>query len=288
MTKQRSITLEKPKPFKITHKIITEALVRDARLFEQEALRDYAKNNEWGIIHSSEQQYTINGYCTDQIVGSTAKTFGINTNISLAPAGFVENILGVYADIFHRIDISLMGAEELLTKVVPPHTKCAVLNLGGVSSSLSWVDQGVLQSSNYFHGGLEAIEAFLAQIFAVNRRNIDALMKFASDEHLLEHEQDVYYRRIESAYRVFGNEIRSTMISIKKSTGFTPEVVYVIASPQWATLMKPLLEADLDVPVVMVHASILDDSIIMTHEARVQNVILSLAVTKSLDSVHNI
>lgn len=283
MTKTRDINIEKPAGFKITQKMIDEAILRDSRLFEQEALRDYAKNEEWGIMHSSKPLVDVNGYRTEKPVGIIAKTAVIHVAVSLAPASFLEMIIGAYADVFHRADISFIGTEGILSDFVKHQGGSAIVTLGGVSSTLSLFTQGVLSHSEKIKNGLVEFEDTVAYLFGVNHAHIASVMKFASDEKLLEHERDVYYKRIEVAYKNLSNEIRLAMLHAKKQTGGIAGPVTLLASPAWIAILRPLLEKDIEVGVVVPQMEVFNNEIVYTHDARVKNVILSLAILAALD-----
>ncbi len=284
MTKTRVINIEKPKPFKITQKIIDEAVLRDSRLFEQEAVRDYAKEQEWGIMHSTQPAASINGYPVPSPIGMLAKSVELHVSTSLAPTYFIEMIMGAYADVFHRADISFMGMEGILSGFVKHQGGAAVVTLGGVSSILSLFNQGVLSHSEKINNGLVEFEDVIAYLFGVNHAHVASVMKFASDEKLLEHERDIYYKRIESAYKNLSSEIRLGILRTKKQVGNIPDPVFLITSPSWATILRPFLETDTESSVVIPHRDMFNEYIVYTHEARIKNIPLSLAILAALEN----
>ncbi len=284
MTKTRALNIEKPKPFKITQKIIDEAVLRDSRLFEQEAVRDYAKDQEWGIMHSTQPRATINGYPVPSPLGMLAKSVELHVSTSLAPAYIIEMIMGAYADVFHRVDISFMSMEGTLSNLVKHQSNASVFTVGGISSTLSLFDQGVLGHSEKINNGLAEFEDAIAYLFGVNHAHVASVMKFASDEKLLEHERDIYYKRIEAAYKNLSSEIRLGILRIKKQVGNIPGPVFLIASPAWISILRPFLEADTESSVVIPHRDMFNEHIVYTHEARIKNIPLSLAILAALEN----
>jgi hypothetical protein len=282
MTKTRHITLEKPTQFKLTQKIINDAVARDSRLFEQEAVRDYAKNEEWGIIHTTRPTVEVNGYQTENFIGAITKNAMIHVSISLAPASFVELIMGAYADVFHRVDISFIGTETLVAQLVKHYAHAAVITLGGNSGTLAVFNKGNLDFSEKIHRGLADFESRVAYLFNVNKSHIGSVVKFASDEKLLEHERDVYYQRIEAAYKSIGDELRMGILRLKKYAGHITEPVFLVANPHWISIIKSLVEKDIESSVTIPHHDMFNEVLVYTHEARVKNVLLSLAVLEAL------
>lgn len=282
MTKTRHITLEKPAQFKLTQKIIDDAIARDSRLFEQEAVRDYAKNEEWGIIHTTRPIVDVNGYRTDNFVGALTKNAMIHVSVSLAPASFVELIMGAYADVFHRVDISFIGTETLVAQLAKHYAHASVIMLGGNSGTLAVFNQGILDFSEKIHRGLADFESGIAYLFNVNNSHISSVFKFASDEKLLEHERDIYYQRIEAAYKGIGDELRMGILRLKKYVGHIAEPVLLIANPHWISIIKSLVEKDIESPVIIPHHDMFNEVLVYTHEARVKNVLLSLAILEVL------
>jgi len=284
MTKTRTIKIEKPKPFKITQKLITEAVLRDARLFEQEAMRDYAKNEEWGIMHSTQPVASINGYPVLNPLGMLAKSVELHVSTSLAPSYFIEMIMGAYADVFHRVDISFMGMEGILSNLVKHQGNASVFTLGGVSSTLSLFTRGALDHSEKINNGLVEFEDVIAYLFGVNHSHVASVMKFASDEKLLEHERDIYYQRMESAYKDLSTQVRLGVLATKKQVGNIPDPIFLIASPTWISILRPFLEKDIESSVVIPHKDMFNEYIVYTHEARIKNIPLSLAILASLEN----
>jgi hypothetical protein len=219
MTKAREIIIEKPKAFKVTQKILDEAIARDVRLFEQEAVRDYAKNEEWGMMHSSHPIVTINGYRVQNPVGMMAASVRMHVNISLAPVAWIEMIMGAYADVFHRADISFMGMDTAVLPLTKLYLKSCVLVLGGVSSTISVFHHEILQYIDTVPTGVVQMENILSERFGVHRAHVSSIMKFASDEKILEHERDIYYQRIEAAYKDLGLALKNIFLMLKRHVG---------------------------------------------------------------------
>lgn len=278
MTKTRHIVIERPTAFKLTQKLINDAASRDSRLFEQEALRDYAKEEEWGIIHNTQPLIDVNGYRAENPFGIVTNSAVIHMSFSLAPASFVEMVMGAYADVFHRVDIMFIGAEVLVADFVKEYGHASVITLGGTSGTLAVFERGILEFSEPLYRGLADFEDGVAYLFGVNHSHIGSVVNFASDEKLIEHERDIYYQRIEAAYKPIGDEIRMGVLRLKKHVGYMADPVVLIANPGWVTAVVPLLEKDTESQIIIPHKTLFDDRLVYTHEARVKNIILSLAI----------
>ena len=284
VTKTRDIKIEKQAPFKITKKVVDEAILRDARLFEQEILRDYAKEEAWGILHNSKPIIDINGYPVSSPIGMSAKSFDVHVVMSLAPSSFVEMIIGAYADVFHRADIAFMGMDVVASQLVRQYDKGSVLTLGGVSGTIAGFHHGILEYTEMVEEGFVAFEDALTYIFDVNHAHIPSVMKFASDEKILAHERDIYYQRIESAYSSLSNELRLAVLRAKKQIGNIVEPLFVIASPAWLHMIRPLLERDVEASITIPNPDMFDNYLIYTHDAKVKSVALSLVILAGLEN----
>ena len=141
-----------------------------------------------------------------------------------------------------------------------------------------------MNRSEKINSGLVEFEDAIAYLFEVNHAHVASVMKFASDVKILEHERDVYYQRIESAYKNMSAAIRGGLLSIKKQVGNIPEPVVLIASPVWVPMVQPLLEKDLEVSVIIPQADRFDDQVLYTHDARIKNISLSLAILSALEN----
>ncbi len=283
VNKSRHITIEKTSPFKITQKIIDDAMVRDARLFEQEALRDYARDEMWGIMHTTKPIVEANGYMVKNPVGISAKSFLLHTTVALAPAAFVEMILGVYADVFHRVDVSFSGLDTAFSRIAKEYNQITVITLGGVSGTCLVFNRGLMSYSEKINTGLAMFENAIARLFGVDQRHSASVMRFASDENFLEHERDIYYQRIEMAYKKMSDEIRMIMLRIKKQMGHISGPVILIMDPVWAKALKPMIEVDINKEIEVIQTEMFDEFLIYTHTARVKNSSLSLAILAGLE-----
>lgn len=283
MNKTRHMSIEKPKAFKLTQKTIDELLERDARLFEQEALRDYAKEQEWGVMYHAQPTVLINGYPAMHPVGMVAKSVELHTTISLAPAEVIDSIVEAYADVFHRTDVLFLGTGDILSKFAKHQKNMGVITLGGVSSTCSLFHQGFLDHSETIGSGLVEVEESIAYLFGVHQSHITSVLRFASDEKLLEHERDVYYKRIEAAYKNLSNEIQRGMLRIKKQIGSIPGHLWLLASPSWIAILQPRIEKDIGVSVIIPNTEMFNDALIYSHEARIKNAPLALAILAALE-----
>jgi hypothetical protein len=278
MTKTRHITIEKPHSFKLTKKILDEAIARDTRLFEQEALRDYAKNEEWEIIHATQPTVDINGYRITDPIGVLTDNAVIHVTVSLAPAAFVDTVMDAYVDTLHRTDVSFMGTSSLIAQFTKEYAHVSVITLGGISGTFSVWSHDNLEYSETLHRGLADFEAGIAHLFHVNHAHIDSVINFASDQKLIEHERDIYYQRIEKSYAILQNEFRMGLLRLKKHTGSLVRPVFLMANPGWIGILKSLVEKDIESEIIIPDDELFDTNIMYTHGVRVKNVMLSCAI----------
>ena len=278
MAKSRTIMVEKNKPFKVTQKIIDEALARDARLFEQEAFRDYAADEQWGLIHTSHPEITSNGYRVSQPIGITSSSIAIHITATLAPVWMIEAVLGAYTDVFHRTDVQLLGMDILDIAQVRNYARATVLHIDGVTSSLTVVHNGAIEYTKKIKEGIIGIKKDLAVLFDRPQTHIETVLRFVHDEKILDHERDVYVQRIEQAYNAFGAALRIAVLEVKKHVGTLPYPIVITGDPQWIKGLHPLLVRDMDQEQIIKNRDDWDHVLVYTHSAPVRDQELTLAI----------
>lgn len=281
-TFSRTAHLEKNQ-FRITKSVVADMISRDIKIFEQETMRDFVGAENIAIVGTSQPIFDVNGYRSGAMIGEVVKTLDMHVAYSIAPVQFIEDLRGVFGDVFHRHDVRFQSIDIARPLLVSRSAKACIVDIGGVTSTVSIIDRGTISYTASLPVGLSDIERGLEIIFQVPRSQISAVMQFATDEKMLQHQRDVYYKRIESAYRDFGVVVRRGMLHLKKFISLIPQPMYVTASPVWTEALVPLLEKDLDGIVVMPNPEILDNRITYTYGAPAQSVMLSSAILQALE-----
>ncbi len=271
-TVTRSIHMDRAEPFKLTQKIIDEMITRDRKSFEQTIIGDI------GLVQVSQPQIALNGYLTNDIIGQKPKSVDINIAYSIANAGFMDELSGVFLDVFHNPNATFKSVDIAYTKLFSGHNNGVIIDLGGITTTMAIVHGGMVKNIVSIPMGLMDIEDHITKLFAVHKNRVSSVMNFASDEKLLEHERDEYYRRIEMAYRPMGILFEHAVTELRRQVGMVPEPVYVIGVPEWFSVLIPLIQKTTGLATEYVHHA--DDSVIYAH-GTVQNPILSLAITNS-------
>lgn len=271
-TVTRSIHMDRAEPFKLTQKIIDEMIARDRKSFEQTIVGDI------GLVQVSQSQIALNGYLTNDIIGQKPKSVDINIAYSIANAGFMDELSGVFLDVFHDPHITFKSIDIAYTKLSSGYANSTVIDLGGITTTMTVVYGGMVKNMISVPMGLMDIEDHITKLFAVHKNRVSSVMNFASDEKLLEHERDEYYRRIELAYRPMGILFEHAVAELRRQVGIVPEPVYVIGIPKWLSVLIPLVQKTTGLATEYVRHA--DDSVIYAH-GTVQNALLSLAIINS-------
>lgn len=246
LTKMREVAIEKQQPFTVTQKMIDEAIARDARLVEQEALREYAHDTDWWLLPQGKPLLMSNGYQIDDKAMHRGKKISIHTMISLVPVAFIEMMTGVFIDVFHREDINYRSSDRSIQHVLRSEQHVYALNLSGGSGSLAYYQKGVLVDKEFLSLGFHHFETVMMELFQVNRRQIPGIMSLVTDQSFLEHEQDRYYRRIKKAFHDLGNEIYRSIHTLNKRQGISDIPIVMIGGPQWSEQLCDIFKRDYD------------------------------------------
>lgn len=283
LTKTRQCHLEKTKPFVVTQKIIDETIARDARLFEQEALRDYAYDQEWWMLAENKNHIDMNGYRVVQPLGKSAKEITIHVTYSLVPVRCIEIMNQVYARVFHREDVVYVGMNQLLDYWVDHDVKNeTIIMLGGVSSDILVVRQGVLGVSQKINQGLVHFEKNMMDLFGVQSMQITSVMNLINDHRFLDHEKDIYHQRIIRAYQDLGKELVRVLHEIKKHQGVLG-AIRIVNSPEWVAHFALLLELEIGQSVQVLSGDEYSRAFITTHGAQVTTGLLYTALQNLLE-----
>jgi len=276
-TMSRSVHLEKKDPLLVTKKIIDDLVSRDKKLFEIDIARDFP-GRDIELVQSSRPVVWINGYQVVHPLGTQAATIDVSVMYSIADGGFVDELSGVFIDAFHRENVSFISTDIAQMRGVPETTNRVMVNLGGSTSNISIIDRGRSTYHISIPAGLHDIEHSIAQEFGVTKSGIASVMKFASDEKLLAHERDDYYRRIEKSYAFLGEMIRRAGMELKRHIGMLPSTGYVSGIPEWITVLSPLLEKDLEIELSPIPAG----NVVYTQNARGSDLLTSVILATVL------
>jgi hypothetical protein len=287
MYHHRVVRREKPAAFTITQAIIDDMVSRDRRLFEQELVREYGAGEELGIIESTAPVCDANGYRVTAVVGQKAKVLDVHVVITTVPAVVAAGIMEAVADVFHRTDAVFISLEAAQAQLLIPKTQGLLLSLGGVSSQVLLIDQGVVVRSVPVVSGISMVEDVMKDLFGVQRRQLPSVMGFASDDTILDHHRDVYYRRIEEAYRILGADTKAALHAMQRHHAPLPAPLVVTAPVEWAGVLAPLVEHDAEVPTTIPSADLVEGHLVYAHQAPVRHLPLSLAILQSIRKVRS-
>lgn len=245
-TMSRSVHLEKKDPFMVTKKNLDDLITRDKKLFEQDITKDFP-GRDIGLVQASRPVVWINGYQVTHPLGVQAASIDVAVAYSIADAGFMDELGGVFLDAFHRDDIAFISTDIAQIRGIPKTVQRTIVNLGGSTSVISVIDRGRSTFFLSLPSGLLDFEQRIAESFGITKSQISSVMNFATDEKLLAHERDLYYARIETAYAPMGDALRRAGMQLARHIGMLPGQGYVTGIPDWISVLKPLIEKDLGV-----------------------------------------
>ncbi len=278
----RTAHFEKKESFVVTQKLIDDMVVRESRLFEQEVIRNHQSVEEMGIVGISPVTVDINGYRTPDFLKGSAKSLDIGLTFSLAPAGFAESLIGVFADVFHRTDVFLSSLDTARSFLIPHDQKATILHLGGTTSSLSIIDRGQGTAHVVVPEGLSGLEQNITDAFSVENNRIASVMRFADDENILDYHRDIYYQRIEAAYQDLGGMLRRGLLELKRYMEHVPQPVVLMADPSWISVLLPLISQDTQSTVRLIDSGFFNERIIYSENALARNSVLSVAILQAV------
>lgn len=277
----RSIHIEKTNAFKVINDTVDDAIIRETRLFEQEILRDFGDGEPLGTIGVSKPIIDINGYRVSNYQNVTAKTLDVHLVFSLAPVYFVEELISIFGDVFHRTDVFISSLDIARPLLISQERTTAILDFGGISSTLSIIHHGHSVFQTRIEEGLSNIENSIREQFAIPRSQVASVMQFANDEQILRNQQDVYYRRIQVAYEAFGQSLRNTVVQIKTQTGSLPNHLVVIGIPEWLPVFDTFISSDTETSVQFLPEGFFDEQLVLPKQLSTQNIHLILSIIQA-------
>lgn len=259
----RTVHIEKPKTISFTQKMIDEAVARDRKVFEAE-ISDRA-TAEVEIVQALRMAYDVNGYRVTHAVGERGVTCDIHLGYALASAELLEELTAVGVDVFHRSDMKFVSTELARAASIPETVTTLVLDVGGTTATLSVIDRGVMTRTIAIPTGLGAIIEHLAQLFDISQTMVGSAMAFATDEKLLQHERDEYYRRIGLAFRPLGILLERATDELRRIEGDIPDTVVVTGIPNWGSVLYPMIAESITAKIVM--PAFMHEAVVYAHGA---------------------
>lgn len=278
----RTAHLEKREAFSLTQKLIDDLVARESKLFEQEIARTYAGIEEVGLLQTSRPLIDANGYRIANPINALVASVDVHITFSLVSLRLTDGMVGVFADVFHRTDVTFTSFDLAKAALLHDYNQGTVVELGGDMTSILVKQRGVPELFAAIPEGLHRFEYAIMQLFEVLHKKVSTVLSFASDENIIQHERERYYQRIVRAYQEISPAIALQIIDIKKHMPQLPEPVVVIANPEWVGILKPLLEKDLDTRIIIPRPDLLTDQVIITRQALVSNHALLITVLHAI------
>ncbi|MDB4983952.1 MAG: hypothetical protein JWM20_131 [Patescibacteria group bacterium] len=282
----RTIKIEKAESFKLTQKTVDDALLRDMRASEADIRRDVADPDAIAIVDVSDPIWSVNGYRTDNVIGSVIPSLELDRSVSIMPGDVLDEIGLAISEVFHREDIIFHSAHHAFANYIA-NEKALSLRVGGVSSEWSVIDRGVISAVQPIPAGLVEIEEVLKHEFSIPKTLIESTMSFATDEGLALHEKDVYYRRIERAASGWLHAVRSSLEEIRKKADLLPRTLVLSSDAPWILALAPVIARELDMAVAVLSSDYIGNDVVFSHDARAKTNALGIAIEYSIKRMNS-
>ena len=277
-TVSRTAHIEKREAFAVTQKLVDDLVVRESRLFQQDAARDFDGQEEVDLVESSRPLIDVNGYRVFAAASDHAKSLDVHLSFSVAHTSIVDRMLGVFVDVFHRTDPVFRSFDLAKNRLLRDYPEGVVVELGGVSTVLTVAAGSVPGYYASIPAGMADIESAIGHAFDVPRGRVSQVLSFAADLNVLDHVREQYFSRIAAAYRQFGDVFGKHAAEVRRHVGAFQEPVVILGSQDWLPVIAPLLRSDLSVPVIVPPQNLFDGHLVRTHEARTMALPLALAI----------
>lgn len=278
----RTAHLEKREAFSLTKKLIDDLVLRESKLFEQEIVRTYAGTEEVALLQVSRPLIDANGYRIANPVNALVASVDVHCTFSIVSMRLIDGLIGVFADAFHRTDVVFTSFDLAKESLLSNYDQGTIIELGGDTIQVLIKQQGITTLFAAIPEGLHRFEYAIMQLFEVLQKKVSAVLSFAHDDNILQHERERYYHRIVSAYEEISPSVALHSIDIKKHIQQLPSPVVAIGNPDWIEVIKPVLEKDFGTSIIIPRADLLHDQVIISRQAHVTNQLLLLAVLHAI------
>lgn len=281
--RMRIVHIEKKEPVEITKRMIQETLQRDLKIFEQEVGSDFG-NDEVGIVGTSPLIFDAHGYRIQDPIGQKIKFLDMYRTYTVAPTQLVELLVGAFVDVFHRTDV-LFQSESLATRgLISPHTQGTTLSVGGNSSMITSIDRGIVTGSMIIDEGLFDFEKNIRRLFDVAEIKIPSLMTLVEDGQFLEHDRDLFTRRINLAYQDLGLVIQEGLSRYKELGLMVTEPILLLGQFRGIKTLTPMISRSCGLDVVIPEEQYMHEWLVYAHTATVRNWPLTLAILQAVET----
>ena len=281
----RSAHLERAEPFKVLQKTIDDVVTREKRVFEQEILENYTEGDiEMGIVDISRPSVVVNGYPINELSNIPARTLDVHLSVSMAPVVLFEGLVGVYADVFHRTDVVFQSADIARSYAFARRDTATVLDIGGLSSSLSVFDHGRVLHEVALPVGLIDLEEGLRDVFGMKSLHLSSLMRLAEDDRVLEHERGRFAEKITTASALFCRGIERGMLELKRRIPQVSEPVSVFSGRNWLTVVQSGIQGAVGEPISLVQPQLLAPVLTFARGAETESSALALAILQAVQT----
>lgn len=277
-TSARVAHLERGEPFKVTAKTVKDLVAKETKLFEQEIVGQVTEIDQIGLLEVSEPLVDANGYRVRDYVGSLVQTLDVHLVFSLAQASVVDAMLGAFADVFHRTDVSFRSFDIAKMKLLQDCQHGVILEMGGLTTAVTVFEDA---AASYFASipvGLHNIEESLAEALGVPRSKISNALTLAYDSNVIAAERAAADAHVTRSYQSLGNDFALHVADIKKHVQRFEEPVIIIGQPSWLPVLASSVERDIGSSVSVPTHDLLRKHLLVAHDAHVLTNPLSLAI----------
>lgn len=153
----RIVHISKDVPFKITERMVDEALAEEQRAVESQAQTEEHEGVRYAVLETKRMRASVNGYLTDNIVGKQGTTLDIFFYISLAQPFVVEFLKDLLSEHVHASRIAVhsfpLVTFRALDGLMDTEAGFLFLRIGGEVTELFAIQNGVFQEVAYFGVG---------------------------------------------------------------------------------------------------------------------------------------
>jgi hypothetical protein len=259
--------MERKRNFTIKQKTIDDLVERETKLFEQETLRKYEGREEIGLLEISQPWIDAHGYRVTKPLGEQAKTLDVHMVFSLAPVHVVRTLGEVYLDVFHRTDVLFRSYDHAAYSLMHHMQEGTLIHVGGLTTTLALFRKGLPSMSASLPTGIHTYEQELMQSFALTRNQIPATCALVRDQNILNQARDIYTGRMIDAYSSLHDALMRYVLESRKCGHLIQGPLVVVGLPLWMEHILPLLEKDLKGAGHIPSRDLLEEILVLTHEA---------------------
>lgn len=231
----RMITLERPNPFVVTHRMLTDLIKRETHACGNDIQeRGLLPSGATRVIEQGAMRFSQNGYDVESPVGKRARSLEASLFVAVAPQAACESFSRTIAEHIVHATTAFHSAPfakyVILRDIFAEMKNFLVVDVSGELTALHFIENDTLLESLSFPSGTHTLEGMAREAFGTTRDETASYLRMYAEGTLGMSEREKLDRVYSLLKQSWSDYFGKALSSLSKSV-IVPDAIFIIAPP---------------------------------------------------------